>query len=95
MKKQKIKLIVDIPILPGNAFISRIKCGKKNCRCYTDVSKRHKIYQWSGIINGKNTTRTLNKDKYVECKKRIRNYKRLKNEFNKELRKAIEDAPWK
>lgn len=94
MKEQKIKLIVDDPILSGSVFISRLKCGKKNCRCYTDVSKRHKVYQWSGMINGKNTTRTLNKNTYVECKKRIKNYKRFKNEFNKELRKAIENAPW-
>ena len=94
MADQKINILVDGPILPGNVFLSRIKCGKKNCRCATDPEARHKVYQWSGNIDAKNTTRTLTREMYLECKKRIANYKNFKVRFMEEVNLALKAAPW-
>ena len=94
MKNQKITLQGDGPILSGSIFISYLKCGKKNCQCFENPAKRHKIYQWSGNIQGKNTTRTLDETMYLECRKRIANYKKLKARFDKEIGNALKNAPW-
>jgi hypothetical protein len=82
------------PILSGTVFVSWIKCGKKNCRCALDPAARHKFYQWSGNIDGKNTSRALTKEMYLECKKRIANYKRFKRLFVAEVNKGLKTAPW-
>lgn len=55
MKKNKISLNAEGPILPGTVYMSRIKCGKKNCKCVESKQDRHIIYQWSGVIDKKNT----------------------------------------
>lgn len=94
MAHQKISITVDGLILSGTVFLSHLKCGKKNCRCALNPAERHKVYQWSGNINGRNTTRTLTKDMYLECKKRIANYKRFKKLFIVEVNKALKQAPW-
>ena len=82
------------PILSGNAFLSQVRCGKKNCRCATDPAERHKVYQWSGNINGKNTTRTLTREMYVECIKRIARYKKFKQLFLEAVHSSLMRAPW-
>ena len=94
MVNQKISISVKGPILSGTVFLSHVKCGKKNCRCVVDPTDRHKIYQWSGNINGKNTTRTLSRTMYLECKKRIENYKKFKQLFVAEVNNALTVAPW-
>lgn len=94
MAHHKISISIDGPILSGTVFLSRLKCGKKNCRCALDPAEKHKVYQWSGNINARNTTRTLNRAMYLECKKRIANYKKLKKLFAAEVKKALNQAPW-
>ena len=94
MMNQKNSISVEGPILSGNAFLSRLKCGKKNCRCAADPAEKHKVYQWSGNINGKNTTRTLTRVMYLECKKRIANYKKFKRLFVAEVNRSLDQAPW-
>jgi hypothetical protein len=71
-----------------------MKCGKKNCRCAINPKERHKVYQWSGNINGKNTSRALTKEMYLECKKRMACYKKFKKLFLSEVDKGLKQAPW-
>ncbi|MFQ5544102.1 MAG: DUF6788 family protein [Nitrospiria bacterium] len=94
MGKQNISIKADGPILSGNVFVSWVKCGKKNCRCAINPDKRHKVYQWSGNIDGKNSSRALTREMFLECKKRIANYKKFKRLFNLEVKKAFKVAPW-
>lgn len=94
MANQKISISVAGPILSGTVFVSWVTCGKKNCRCALDPAHRHKVYQWSGNIQGKNTSRTLTADMYCECKKRIANYKKFKRLFVTEVNMALKAAPW-
>jgi hypothetical protein len=94
MVHEIVSISAEGPILSGTAFLSRLKCGKKNCRCALDPAARHKVYQWSGNINKKNTTRTLNREMYLECIKRIANYKKLKKRFLAEVNKGLKQAPW-
>lgn len=94
MKEESLTITVSKPILPGSVFESRIKCGKKYCRCYSNPKNLHTVYQWSGIIDGKNTTRTLTKEMYLECKKRTDNYKEIKAQLKKECLQALKNAPW-
>lgn len=94
MADQTIKITVDGPILSGTAFVSWVKCGKKNCRCAVEQGAKHKVYQWSGNIDGKNTSRALTKEMYLDCKKRIVNYKKFKRQFSSQVNKALKAAPW-
>jgi len=94
MKWKKAILSIDSPILPGSTFMVKIKCGKQNCKCSQDKSKLHTVYQWSGLIDGKNTTRTLSKDMFIECKKRINNYKKLQKNLKKIINRGLKNSPW-
>jgi hypothetical protein len=94
MKEEKVSLYVDGPILHGTVYKSLVKCGKKSCGCAKDRKKVHPAYQWSGNIDGRNTSRSLTKDMFLECKKRTKNYRKLKELLNKEIDKAIKNAPW-
>jgi len=89
-----MEIVIGAPILPGTAYESRVKCGKNNCRCHDDPAKRHTVYQWSGDIGGKNTSRSLNKAEYLECKERIARYKQLRSMFKTVIEQALEQAPW-
>jgi hypothetical protein len=94
MASQRISISVEGPILSGSAFLSRLKCGKKSCHCAADPAERHEVYQWSGNINGKNTTRTLTREMYIECEKRIARYKKFKKLFVAEVNSSLGQAPW-
>ncbi len=94
MPNEKIILQAIRPILPGTVYESQIKCGKKNCKCYTDPKVFHTLYQWSGNIDGKNTSRSLTKEMYLECKKRTAKYKMLRELLKKECNEALKNAPW-
>lgn len=94
MKDDKVSLCVNGPILHGTVYKSLVKCGTKTCGCAKDQKKRHPAYQWSGNIDGRNTSRSLTKEMYIECKKRTENYRKLKELLNKEIGKAIQNAPW-
>ena len=95
-KNKKIKIISDGPILPGSISTARSKCGKSNCACNSMPDKLHgTYYRWTGIIDGKRTTKTISKEIAVECQKRIRNYKKLKQKVRVLIKNALDIAPWK
>jgi hypothetical protein len=94
MTKQKITISADGPVLSGTVYKSNMKCGKANCRCALDSAERHVVYQWSGNIDGKNTSRALTIEMYLECKNRIANYKKFKRLFVAEVDRGLKAAPW-
>ncbi len=95
MENQKIKIILDEPILPGCVSIGKNKCGKANCACMASPPKLHgPYYRWTGTINGKFTSRVITKELAEECRKRINNYEKLKKEIKKMLDDGIKNAPW-
>lgn len=92
----KIRFEIDGPILYGTISTAKSRCGKPNCACKSENPKLHGVYyRWTGLINGKRTTITLSKEEAIECQKRIRRYRKLKKQFDNELKKAITRAPWK
>ena len=95
MQSKKAIIEVNLPILAGSISTARSKCGKPNCTCKKDPPQLHGIYyRWTGIIGGKQTTKTISKEEASECKKRIRNYRNLKKQVNHLLEQALNKAPW-
>lgn len=71
------------------------RCGKPNCSCKDDPPILHgPYYQWTGIIQGKRTSRTLSREDAKECAKRIKNYQKLMKELDSILEESKENAPW-
>jgi hypothetical protein len=96
MSRPKITLSIDGPILPGCISTARSTCGKPNCACKD--KRRPKLhgtyYRWTGIIDGKRTTKTISKESALECSRRIRNYRRLQHKLEKLIEKSLKNAPW-
>ena len=91
----KKTLEFDWPILPGSVSTALSRCGKARCACKLRPPRLHGIYyRWTGLIEGKRTTKTVSKGVAQECQKRIRNYRRLQRDIEKLLRKALANAPW-
>lgn len=83
------------PILPGSVSTARSRCGKARCACKLRPPRLHGIYyRWTGLIEGKRTTKTVSKGVAQECRRRIRNYRRLQRDIEKLLRTALANAPW-
>ena len=84
------------PILPGSISTAQSQRGKERCTCKKKRSPElHGVYyRWTGFIDGKRTTKTISKDVALECKKRIKNFRRLQTEIQRLLREAIAKAPW-
>ena len=83
------------PILPGSVTTARSQCGKHNCACKGTPPRLHgPYYRWTGFVNGKRTTRTLNKETALECKRRIRNFRKLQKKIDKLVRQSLDNAPW-
>lgn len=83
------------PILPGSIAVVWIRCGKKNCLCHKDPEQKHgPYYQWSGIIDGKRTSRMIPSKMLKECQTRIRNYEKLCVQIETLKTRAVENAPW-
>ena len=83
------------PLLPGSLSTARSTCGKPQCPCHRNPARRHGLYyRWTGIINGKRTTRTISRAQALECRVRIKNYRLLQKILAQVLRQALEDAPW-
>lgn len=92
---EKILLVIPGQMLNGSISSSYAKCGSKECRCYSDKEFRHgPYYRWTGIIDGKRTTKALTKDQYQECKRRIKNYKEFKRRLDGIHKKILKEAPW-
>jgi Family of unknown function (DUF6788) len=91
----KKSLEFDWPILPGSMSTARSRCGKARCACKLRPPRLHGIYyRWTGLIEGKRTTKTVSKGVAQECLRRIRNYRRLQRDIEKLLRTALANAPW-
>jgi len=95
-KNNKVKIVCDWPILPGTITTARSKCGKPNCACKSMPDKLHgTYYRWTGVIDGKRTTKTISKEVALECRRRIRNYKKLQQKIRVLLKNGLDIAPWK
>ncbi|MBU1699151.1 MAG: hypothetical protein KJ927_04470 [Candidatus Eisenbacteria bacterium] len=93
--QEYIRFDLDGPVLPGSVSTAHSQCGKPNCACKGDPPRLHGIYyRWTGLIDGKRTTKTISRQTAMECKKRIRNYRKLQRQIAKLLRQSIIDAPW-
>lgn len=63
-------------ILHGSLTETFKKCGKTNCRCYTDKKHWHGPYWiWTRKENGKTVTKTLNRKQVILVKKAIKEMK--------------------
>lgn len=94
-KKQPTIISVPEPILPGSIATVWIRCGKKNCACHNDPKHKHgPYYQWSGIINGKRTSKLIPPELLNECQKRIKNYEKLSASLDALKVRAVKNAPW-
>jgi len=93
MKKQ---IEFEWPILSGSVSTAESQCGKEPCVCKKKRSPElHGIYyRWTGFIEGKRTTKTLSKEEALECKRRIKNFRKLQKEIDSLLRAALASAPW-
>ena len=89
-------LEINEPILPGSISTAKSQCGKERYSCKKARSPElHGVYyRWTGFIDGKRTTKTVSKDVALECKRRIKNFRRLQNEILGLLREALANAPW-
>jgi len=94
-KKECIEIKTAGPVLPGSVTSAMAKCGKSTCICQTDAEKRHgPYYRWTGVIDGRRTTVTITEQESNECRKRIKNWKRLQQELTLIVEKAMARAPW-
>lgn len=88
-------LEVKLPLLPGSISTARSTCGKPQCACHKDPDKRHGVYyRWTGVLEGKRTTKTLSAEEALECRKRIKNYRELQKKINGLIRQSLKNAPW-
>jgi hypothetical protein len=95
MQPKKTVLQVSLPLLPGSVSTAQSTCGKPNCACKEDPPKLHgTYYRWTGIIEGKRTTKTISKEEASECQKRIRNYRNLQKQVDHIVKQSIKKAPW-
>jgi hypothetical protein len=95
MSNNKITIDADGPILRGSISVAESKCGKPNCVCKAEPPQLHgPFYRWTGVLEGKRTTKTISKEVARECERRIKNYRRLQKKIDKLLEKALKNAPW-
>ena len=83
------------PIMPGSISAVMSRCNNRECICFQEDSKMHgPYYRWTGVIDGKRTTKNISKEAAKECERRIRNYRKLQQEIECALNKAFRSAPW-
>lgn len=91
----KNTIIFEGPILPGSVSAAMGLCGKARCSCKNKKPKLHGPYfRWTGIIESKRTTITIDEATMKECKKRIDRYKKLQAKLDAKLSMALTQAPW-
>jgi len=91
----KQQLAYSGKILPGSISVARSQCGKPGCACKDDPPRLHgPYYRWTGFINGKRTTKTISKEAAMECKRRIRNFRKLQQDLDKVVKSSLRNAPW-
>jgi hypothetical protein len=90
-----ITLRLTIPLLPGCVSTARSTCGKPNCRCKAKPPKLHgPYYRWTGLLEGKPSTKTLTLAEARECRRRIAHYRTLEKQIRQLVRHALKNAPW-
>ena len=93
--KKNRTLTLPGPFLIGTISTAMAKCGKPNCHCRTDPSKRHgPYYRWTGVIKGKPTTITLTEQEAEECKKRIAHWRSAQKKLALMAQQDLARAPW-
>jgi len=91
----KVIIKVELPILNGSISTAKSRCGKRDCSCQENPKKLHGIYyRWTGILDGKRTTKTISREVARECEKRINRYKKIKRRIDLLLKSALSNAPW-
>jgi hypothetical protein len=86
----------DSPILSGSVSTANSQCGTENCACKKRRSPQlhGTYYRWTGFIDGKRTTKTISKEVAIECKRRIKKFRRLQKQIDALLAEALRNAPW-
>ena len=94
MKKKHIEF--EWPILSGSISTANSQCGTDGCRCKKkrSPSLHGTYYRWTGFIDGKRTTKTISKEVAIECKRRIKRFRRLQKQIDTLLAEALRGAPW-
>ena len=91
----KIIISVDGPILPGSISSVRSRCNNPDCACHSNKSAMHgPYYRWTGVIDGKRTTKNISESVAKECARRIKNYRKLQQQLERKLKDAFRSAPW-
>lgn len=91
----KINIHFKGPILPGSISTAKSRCGKKRCVCQSKQPKLHgTYYRWTGVIEGKRTTKTISKEVAHECKIRMARYRQFQKQIALLLKQALQNAPW-
>jgi hypothetical protein len=94
-KSKPVQIEVKLPILPGSVSTARSTCGKAQCACHQDPDKRHGVYyRWTGVLEGKRTTKTISQEEARECEARIKNYRELQKTISDLIRQSLKKAPW-
>ncbi len=94
-KLKKITITIPSPIMPGSISSAMAKCGNKKCGCRNNRDKRHgPYYRWTGLMNGKQTTKTISKEIADECERRIGNFRILQKKVKQLMVRSLENAPW-
>jgi len=95
IRAMKKRIEFDGPILPGSVSTARSTCGKPNCACKATPPRLHgTYYRWTGVIDGKRTTKTISRLIAAECQRRIKRFRKLQREIEQLMRKSLADAPW-
>jgi hypothetical protein len=95
MSGTKFRLEFDGPIMQGTISKTMLPCGKPNCACKGKRPKLHGPYfRWTGLINGKRTSRTISEKAAKECERRIENYRKVQKKLDEFLKMGLENAPW-
>ena len=95
MSRKVIILRIVGPILPGSVSTAESQCGKANCACKKRPPKLHgTYYRWTGVIDGKRTTKTITEEEAKECERRIKNYRGAQKKLDAILVDAMSTAPW-
>lgn len=89
------RIVLAWPILPGSVSTVRSRCGKPKCICKGQSPRLHGDYhRWTGFIDGKRTTKTISPEMAIECKRRIRIFRKLQKRIATLVRKSLLNAPW-
>ena len=92
---KKVVLEAKLPLLSGSLSTARSTCGKAQCACHQDADKRHGVYyRWTGMLEGKRTTKTLSKEEAIECQASIKNCRELQKQISDLIRQSMKTAPW-